>query len=122
MEENNADTVFLRNLKIVGTHGVYAHERHTEQEFIVDIEARVNTHRAAQSDKLEDTVDYVPFKAIAERIIQDNSYYLVEKIAEVIAQEVLTDKRILQVTVTITKPTVLPNGIPGVIVTRKQPS
>jgi dihydroneopterin aldolase len=32
-------------------------ERHVEQEFIVDMEARTDTHAAAASDDLKDTLD-----------------------------------------------------------------
>lgn len=114
------DTVFIRDLKLLGKHGVYDAERNVEQEFIIDIEAEIDTGAAAQSDKLEDTIDYVRFKTIAEEVIQNQSHYLVEKIGDLIANKILEDKRIQSVSVTIKKPTVLENGVPGVKIIRSQ--
>jgi 7,8-dihydroneopterin aldolase/epimerase/oxygenase len=51
------DIVFLNGLSVQGKHGVMERERHVEQEFIVDMEARTDTHAAAASDDLKDTLD-----------------------------------------------------------------
>ena len=120
--EHMSDKAFIHDLTIVGTHGVYEHERHTEQEFIVDIEADIDARTASQTDALKDTVDYVQFKHIAEDVIMNNSFYLAEKIAAEIAQRILADTRITCVRVTVRKPAVLPNGVPGVTITRTRAS
>lgn len=118
MRGNNTDIIFLHDLHVFGKHGVYEEERNVEQEFIIDVSATIDTTLAAKSDNLKDTVDYVQFKNIAEEIIQGISCYLVEKIGEDIAKRVLEDKRIVSVVVTIKKPAVLKNGLPGVTITR----
>lgn len=112
------DTVFLNGLSLHGKHGVMERERHVEQEFVLDISAEVDTRNAARSDNLVDTVDYVRFRDIATDVIENESHYLIERVADRIATRILEDAHIQTVSVTIRKPAVLPNGIPGITITR----
>ena len=112
------DTVFLNGLSLHGKHGVMERERHVEQEFILDIVADVDTRPAAHSDQLNDTVDYVRFRDIATDVITNESHYLIERVAERIAERILEDRKIISLSVTIRKPAVLPNGIPGITIVR----
>jgi len=112
------DTIFIRDLRVAGKHGVMAHERKVEQEFIIDIEANFNASRAGQSDDLADTLDYARMRAIVLEIFQGQTSYLIEHLAEMIAQRILIDARIERVSVTIRKPSVFPSGVPGVSIVR----
>ncbi len=114
------DTIFIKGLSLQGKHGVGEHERNTEQEFLLDIEAVFDTRAAAASDNLEDTVDYVRFADVARAIVEKNSFYLIEKLAEIIAQRILEDARIESVSVTVRKPSVLASGVPGITLTRSR--
>lgn len=114
------DTVFLNGLSLQGKHGVMERERHVEQEFVLDISAAVDTKNAAQSDKLVDTADYVRFRDIATDVIENESHYLIERAADRIATRILEDERIAEISVTIRKPAVLPNGIPGISIVRSR--
>lgn len=112
------DTVFLSGLSVQGKHGVMERERHVEQEFVLDITADFDTRKAAASDKLEDTLDYVRFRDIATDVITNESHYLIERVAERIASRIMEDVRISRISITIRKPAVLPSGIPGITITR----
>jgi dihydroneopterin aldolase len=114
------DTVFLYGLSVQGKHGVMERERHVEQEFVLDMVADVDTRSAAISDKIEDTVDYVRFRDIAEDVIRNESHYLIERVAERIAVRILEDALVKKIAITIRKPAVLPNGIPGITIVRAQ--
>ena len=114
------DTVFVENLEIIGTHGVLPHERKFEQKFLLDIRASFDTAQSAASDRLEDTLDYVRFCRIARDVIDSKPVFLIEKLASAIAERILEDARIAEVSVTIRKPAVLPSGVPGVTLTRHQ--
>ena len=114
------DRVFLNGLSVLGKHGVMERERHVEQEFLLDIEARFDTRAAAESDAIDDTLDYVRFRDIAESVIKGESHYLIERVADRIAARILEDLRIQQVSVTIRKPAVLPSGVPGITVERSR--
>lgn len=112
------DSVFVHGLSVRGRHGVHDRERQEEQEFLFDIAADFDTTEASQTDDLADTVNYSRFVAITERIVSSNSFFLLEKLAGTIAAEILEDKRISAVRITVQKPSVLKSGIPGVTIIR----
>ena len=112
------DTVFVRGLSVRGKHGVHERERQEEQEFLFDIAADFDTTGASRTDDLADTVNYSRFVEITERIVSGNSFFLIEKLGGTIAEEILEDRRISSVRVTVQKPSVLKNGIPGVTIIR----
>jgi dihydroneopterin aldolase len=114
------DTVFIEGLSVAGKHGVMDHERSIEQEFLVDIEAQFDTRASARSDKLPDTLDYGRMRDIAREVIEGEHSYLIERLAERMAQRILEDGRIAQVSVAIRKPAVFPSGVPGIRITRSR--
>lgn len=114
------DTIFVENLQIIGKHGVLGHEWSHEQRFLVDIRVETDTTHAGKTDDLAASINYVELCEIAKRIIQGDSVYLIEKLAGNIAEEILKNPLATHVSVTIRKPSVLPNGVPGVTVVRKK--
>lgn len=115
------DRVFIEGLSIAGKHGVLEHERRLEQEFVLDISASFDAKPSAASDTIADTVDYIRFRDIARETIQNESHYLIERVAQTIADRILEDQRIGEVTITVRKPAVLASGIPGISITRTRP-
>ncbi len=114
------DYIHINNFKVRGKHGVYEQERKVEQEFELHLKLGVgDTSGAASSDKLKDVVDYVPIKADIEKIITGNSFYLIERLANTIAQHVLKDKRIQTLELTIQKPEVWDHCVPGLTIFRE---
>lgn len=112
------DTVFLEGLSIKGKHGVQDRERQVEQEFLIDIKASFDANASARTDKLSDTVNYARFRDIARDIVANNSFYLIEKVAALIAEKILEDDRIAIVAITIRKPAVYGDCVPGISITR----
>ena len=112
------DSIFIEKLSLRGKHGVGAEERNTEQEFLIDIRAEFDMRPAATSDKLGDTVDYSAFRTVATEVVSNNSFYLIERMAALIAERILEDGRITKVVVTVRKPSVYENSVPGVTVER----
>lgn len=112
------DYIFIEHFKVHGKHGVMEHERTIEQEFEISATMECDTAKAGQSDDLADALDYAPVRDTIARIVQGNSFYLIEKLGETICQAVLADKRIRSIELTIRKPEVWDNGTPGVRMTR----
>ncbi|MEY4747434.1 MAG: hypothetical protein RLZZ416_483 [Candidatus Parcubacteria bacterium] len=112
------DKVFIEHLSLTGKHGVGEEERQEEQEFLIDISADIDTRKAADSDHLSDTVDWTVFHDIARDAVEKRSYCLIERLAEVIAQEILKDRRVARVVVTVRKKEILEGGLPGVTIVR----
>src|SRR5436305_1213362 len=116
--EITMDYIFIEGLKVNGKHGVMEHERKVEQEFEISAKIEVDTAKAAQSDDLADALDYAPIKEKITEIIQTNSFYLIERLADTLCAEILKDKRITKVELTIRKTAVWDNGVPGITIVR----
>lgn len=98
------DTIFLRDLEIDATIGIFEWEKRIKQKVRIDLEMATDIAKAAASDSIEDTLDY---KAISKRIIQfveDSSYELIETLIEKIAEILLKEFNIPWVRVTLSKP------------------
>ncbi len=115
------DYIHIDKLKVRGRHGVGARERNVEQEFELSLRFAVgDTRHAAESHKLSDAVDYQPIKNAVLAIVGGKSCYLIETLAERIAVKVLEDKRIRSVELTIKKPQVWEDGVPGLTIQRSR--
>lgn len=100
----NRDIVRLRNMTFHAYHGVWDEEKQIGQRFEVDLELRVDVRRAAETDKLKDTVDlYAVFETV-EQVIVGQKYNLVETMAEKVADRVLRDFSVKEILVRIRKP------------------
>ena len=98
------DTVFIRGLKAVSVIGCYDWERDIRQTLVIDLELTADFTRAAQSDALEDALDYA---AISQRVIavcDASRFQLLEALAEHLAAIVLAEFSIERLRMTITKP------------------
>ena len=98
------DTIFLRDLEVNATIGIFEWEKRIKQKVRIDLEMATDIAKSAASDSIEDTLDY---KAISKRIIQfveDSSYELIETIIEKVSEILLNEFNIAWVKVTISKP------------------
>ena len=85
------DIIYLKDLRIDTVIGIYDWERRTRQTIILDIEMGADIAQAAETDNIEDTLNY---KAVAKRLIsfvENSEYQLVETLAERIAEILLNE-------------------------------
>jgi dihydroneopterin aldolase len=97
------DIIFLRGLEIETTIGIYEWERKIKQTVILDLEVAADIRQAASTDDIQYTVDY---KAVAKRLIEfveKSEFYLVETLAERIAQLLLREFSLPWVRVSLNK-------------------
>ena len=76
------DIVFIRQLRIDTTIGIYDWEKQIKQPVVLDIEMAMDNTKAAATDRIEDALDY---KAISKRLKQfvgESRFELVETLAE----------------------------------------
>ncbi len=76
------DIVYIRDLKIETVIGIYDWEREIKQTVSLDLEMAHDIRRAAETDNIEDTLNY---KAVAKRLISfigESEFLLVETMAE----------------------------------------
>lgn len=109
---NNMDKILLHGLIFFGRHGCHAAERELGQKFSVDIEMNSDLSLACATDDMDDTVDYVAVYNATREIIEGESAFLLESLAQRIADFCLSDNRVLDVRVRIRKPHV---AMPGAL-------
>lgn len=90
-----ADKIFLTGIELFGRHGCTAEERKYTQPFIVDAELWLDISKAAATDDLADTIDYVSVLADIKAIVEGTSRNLIETVAHEIAAELLSKYQIL---------------------------
>jgi dihydroneopterin aldolase len=85
------DIIYLHDLKVDTIIGIFDWERRITQAVIIDLDIQADIGKAAQTDAIEDTLDY---KAVAKRVIEfvgNSEFRLVETLAERIADIVLKE-------------------------------
>lgn len=97
------DRVLITGLRESGIHGVLPEERTRPQPFEVDVELSVDVAVAGASDALDDTVDYALVADAVSRVVREESYQLLERLATRIAEECRADERVAAVAVTVRK-------------------
>lgn len=89
INDTSPDVIYLHDLRIDTTIGVYAWERCVKQTLIIDIDMSANIRLAAATDQIDDTLNY---KAVAKRVIayvEQSKFQLIESLAENIASILL---------------------------------
>ena len=100
-----SDQIVLTGIHGFGYHGLFEHEREDGQDFFVDLELSVDLTAAAQSDAIEDTVNYAEITDLVVEEITSNPVNLIEKLAARIAERVLNQHiKVQSVVVTVHKP------------------
>ena len=100
-----SDQIVLTGIHGFGYHGLFEQERKDGQDFFVDLTLSVDLTAAAQSDAIEDTVNYAEITDLVVEEITTNPVNLIEKLAARIAERVLNQHiKVRSVTVTVHKP------------------
>jgi dihydroneopterin aldolase len=113
------DTIFLEQVSVQTKLGVPEWERLKPQTIILDIEIGYNLSKSCKSDAIEDTIDYGLVVNSIRETLKENSFKLVEALAEHICQLILKEFKAEYVKVKVAKPAVL-SGLKalGVVIER----
>lgn len=95
--------ILINGLLQMGIHGALAEEQQHSQPFEVDLELSVDSEAAVETDSIEDTVDYGAVIETVSRIVAEERYALLEKLAARIAEVCKSDPRVTAVVVTVRK-------------------
>lgn len=113
-------TVFIRDLSVSTLIGVHEHERRGPRSLLMDLDIELHASRAGQTDRLSDTVDYAAVVDDVRRCLADKSYFLLERLAEFVAERILEDFDAKRVVVHVAKAGVLEDvGLVGVRIERR---
>lgn len=98
------DKVLVKDLLIRGIVGINPEERVKKQDILINLVLFTDVSRAADSDDIEDAVNY---KSITKRVIQhveESADFLVEKLVSDIARIILTEFQVKRAIVRVEKP------------------
>ena len=102
------DIIFLQEVKVQTVLGVPEWERMKPQTVVLDIELAMPHSRSCQTDAIEDTIDYGQIVVRIRQLLAEKSFYLVEALAENIAQTIMAEFGTPWVKIRIAKPGILP--------------
>lgn len=100
--------VFVRDLELMASVGVFELEKRYEQRVLVSVDLRVNDDYDGQSDNLSAVLDYGAVVAGIRAIVETGHTNLLETLAERIAEVCLADPRVMQTVVRLEKPDIVP--------------
>lgn len=98
------DKIFIRDLRVKTTIGIYDWERRIKQIVVLDLELGTDIRQSAQSDHIDDTLSY---KTVADRLvsfISGSEFLLLESLAEQVAELLFTMFKLPWLRLTLSKP------------------
>jgi FolB domain-containing protein len=101
------DRILIIDLRARCILGVSEQERREKQDITVNLALGANLSKAGRSDRFADAVDYRALKKRLLAMIEESRYYLVEALAERIAEMCLEHPGVTQAQVRVEKPSAL---------------
>lgn len=112
-----SDSIVFKGLRAQSRIGVTPEERAEPQGLIIDLQLDMDLRPAGASDDLADTVDYSAVTQEVVALAGDSEVLLLERLAQLIADRLLADKRLTGVTVVVGKEAPpIPEEVEGVTV------
>jgi len=104
------DKVIITNLRVHGIIGIHQHERETPQEILINATVYTDTHRAAQTDDIEDCVNYSTLARKLKAHAESAARYTVEALANDLAKLCLQEQGVERVILRVEKPDAVPSA------------
>ncbi|NIY81780.1 bifunctional dihydroneopterin aldolase/7,8-dihydroneopterin epimerase [Vibrio hepatarius] len=113
------DKVFIEQLEVITTIGVYDWEQEIKQKLVLDIEMAHDNRPAGKSDDVKDALDYATVSAAVLEHIEGGRFLLVERVAEEIAELIMARFNVPWIKIRLAKPGAVPQAKSvGVIIER----
>ena len=98
------DRMFIRDLKRKCIVGTKPEERTTKQTVIINVVLECDLRKAGRTDRLEHTANYKKLSDAIKTLTDNSRYFLIERLADRIADLCLRVAGVKAVTVTVDKP------------------
>ncbi|MCR4721388.1 MAG: 2-amino-4-hydroxy-6-hydroxymethyldihydropteridine diphosphokinase [Lachnospiraceae bacterium] len=98
------DRIHIEKLEIFARHGVCTEENFLGQKFLISADLYKDLHEAGMTDELTATVHYGKVCEYITKIASENTYKLIEKLAEEIASKILLKFDVEKVKIRVDKP------------------
>jgi len=97
------DIIEISNLRCYGYVGYFPEEKVLGQWFEVNARISYDLARAGQTDQLTDTLNYAQVIELIKEKIAKSQFALIERLAQVIAQDILEIPLVTEVKLKLTK-------------------
>ena len=101
--------IFINNLILIASIGVYEKEKKIKQKIIVNLEILLTNNTEPQNDNLQETQDYSQFRKCVTDIVQSKHFDLLEILTKKIYAAISKNEFVLGVKVNISKPDIFDN-------------
>lgn len=102
------DSIIIEGLKVDTVVGCFDWERQIIQPLMLDLMIQTSLAQAAQSDELEDTLNYAEICEISAKVIQEAAPKLIEHAANLVLNALFsTFPTIESIKITIRKPAII---------------
>lgn len=114
------DTLKINGIEVECVLGDLPEERTREQKILVDVSLELDLETAADSDSIDDTVDYALLVGNIREALEDAKCRLLERAAGLVADVCLEEPRVERAAVTVRKFGSVP-GVASAAVTLVRP-
>jgi FolB domain-containing protein len=104
------DRIIIKDLLARCIIGANERERSEKQNIIINLVVWTDLSKAGKSDHIADSLDYRILRNGVMDLVESSQFFLIEALAERIAEECLSEPRVHKVQVTVEKPTALRFG------------
>lgn len=104
------DKIIVRQLQVDAYIGIHDHEKQNRQPLFIDMDLFYDCTNAATSDDIKDALDYFSVCEQVTRFVYSSRFELVERLAEEVAQLILTLFPCAQIKLTLLKPNAVENA------------
>ena len=104
MDKSLLDRIHIRDLLVRCIIGIYDDERREKQDVNINITLFADLRKAGQMDDINDTVDYKTIKKKVIAMVEESEFFLVEKLAQRIADICLENPMVQVARVCLAKP------------------
>ena len=98
------DLIYIKDLRLQTIIGIFGWEREVRQEVSIDLEMTFDCKRAANTDAIEDTIDYKKITKGIIKFVEESEFQLQETLAEGIADLVKNQYKVDSLKLRLSKP------------------
>lgn len=110
MSERSLDRILIEGMVFNCIIGINDWERVAKQPVEIDLTLYADLSKAAESDNVEDTINYRTISRSVRDFVESSNFGLVEKLSDGVARLCMEDERVQRVDVRLRKPGALRLG------------
>lgn len=103
-EKGKIDKIFIKDLLLRCVIGINESERREKQDVVINVEIWSDLTSASKTDNIKEAVDYKEINKNIIKLVENSQFFLVEALAENVAQVCLQNRKVRKVRVTVEKP------------------